>query len=222
MCKFKFKHKGLLLLSAIIMSFVFISITTAYILTVSTNLQSVKANGDMLQARRYADIKKNEILLYKYDDLQKIKNGWSDFEFDKYWEYRINVSNEKINVVDGEKYKIATIYMKNKSQDIESFETMFPIYKNSSSASDENDGAVSLEENIITLDNENSLTFKKPGFVVYNMKKCSRAIVKEESGREYIIPDSTIYPVAENEKFILQGCSPLTNEEKNIVFFTFK
>lgn len=219
----KFKYRGMLFLSAVIMSFIFISVTTAYLLTVSTNLQSVKANGDILQSRRYADIKKKEVLLLKYDDLQNVsQKEWRSFETDKDWEYKVSISSEKINKNDGEKYKIATIYIKNKNQNDDAFEIKVPIYKNNSSTNEENTDQSKFEEKIMTLDSQNSITFKQAGFVVYNTQKCSRAIVKEVGGKEYVVPDSTIYPVAENEKFILQGCSSLTDEEKNIVFFASK
>lgn len=219
----KFKYRGMLFLSAVIMSFIFISITTAYLLTVSTNLQIVTSNGDMLLSRRYADIKKNEILLSKYDDLPKVsQKEWKAFEIDRMWEYKITISDEKINKNDGERYKIVTIYIKNKKQNEEGFETKLPIYKNSSSFNKENTSESKFEEKIMRLDSQNSITFKQAGFVVYNTQKCSRAIVKEVGGKEYVVPDSTIYPVAENEKFILQGCSSLTDEEKNIVFFASK
>ena len=219
----KFKYRGMLFLSAVIMSFIFISVTMAYLLTVSTNLQSVKANGDILQSRRYADIKKKEILLLKYDDLQNAsQKEWRAFETDKDWEYKVSISSEKINKNDGEKYKIATIYIKNKNQNDDAFEIKVPIYKNNSSTNEENTDQSKFEEKIMTLDSQNSITFKQAGFVVYNTQKCSRAIVKEVGGKEYVVPDSTIYPVAENEKFILQGCSSLTDEEKNIVFFASK
>ena len=115
----------MMLLSAVLGTFLLTMAAAGYFIVVSGSLNAIKSGGEAIQAQRYAEIEANKLSLLEYDEINSkvIQNKWEKVDSDEHWEYKIQFGPEKIIDPDKEiKQRIVTIFVKKENDSTERFQ----------------------------------------------------------------------------------------------------